>query len=154
MDQGKVNEGLNKPVTEHERRVYARFGSLPKQNILLRSQVKERKFFDSGDFAISQATNDSVTGHPQTGKQHPASNEIPHLSSPVPSDSNVKPDANTSQHRKVINSPRESTSPETDHQYEPGKEQSSKLARSLEYNQKESFGVTAQNSARNDSKAA
>ncbi|KIW37301.1 uncharacterized protein PV06_10641 [Exophiala oligosperma] len=88
-------EESNEAPTEREREVYARYETLTKQNILLRSQVKERKFFDSGDLAISKATDDSMTGHPRTGKQHPISGEIPKLSSPMSGDSNVKSHANT-----------------------------------------------------------
>ncbi|EXJ76457.1 uncharacterized protein A1O5_00965 [Cladophialophora psammophila CBS 110553] len=101
MDDSKSPEISNEGLTEHERQVVARFGILPKRNLLLRSQVTERKFFDSGDFAISKASDDTVTGHPQTGKQHPVSGTIPRLSAPVPSDSNVKSNANASHQHKM-----------------------------------------------------
>jgi hypothetical protein len=87
--------------------------------------LQERKYFDSGDFAISKASNDSVTGHPHTGKQHPAASILPHLSSPVPSDSNVKHDADSSQHRRMSGLG-VSASPRTDHQYQQKELENSK----------------------------
>ncbi|OQV03040.1 cAMP-regulated phosphoprotein/endosulfine conserved domain-containing protein [Cladophialophora immunda] len=101
MGHTEEHEGSDEPLIERERQILARYGSLPKQNVLLRSQVKERKFFDSGDFAISKATRDSATGHPKTGKQHPNFSQIPHLSAPVPSDSNVESNANASNQHKL-----------------------------------------------------
>jgi len=60
--------------------------------------MKERKFFDSGDFVLSKATDDNITGHAQTGKEHPMRGNTSHLSSPVPSDSNLKCDANAAEY--------------------------------------------------------
>ena len=73
-------------------------------------RCQERTFFDSGDFALSRATDDSVTGHQKTGKEHPRPENISHLSSPVPGDSNLNMDANTSQYRTRTN-PAEVPSP-------------------------------------------
>ena len=53
---------------------------------------------------MSKASEDSMTGHPRTGKQHPIAGEICKLSSPVPGDSNVESDANTSQHQRLSKS--------------------------------------------------
>ncbi|RVX70314.1 hypothetical protein B0A52_05647 [Exophiala mesophila] len=86
---------LKEPSNTH---ALARYGSLPIKDNLLR--VKERKFFDSGDFAVSKATDDSFTGHQKTGKEHPKAENIAHLSSPVSSDSNLKSDADAP--RKLV----------------------------------------------------
>lgn len=54
---------------------------------------QERKYFDSGDFALSAAGKASSTGPIQTGKEHPLLKGISHLSSPVPKGSNVNSNA-------------------------------------------------------------
>jgi len=72
---------------------------------------QERKYFDSGDFALSQAGKASDTGVTlQTGKKHPLVESISHLSSPVPSDSNVNQDANRSYHKEMNKNPTEAGS--------------------------------------------
>jgi len=58
--------------------------------------LQDRKFFDSADFALSKATDDSITGHQKTGKDYPRLGNVVHLSSPVPSYGRVKIDADTS----------------------------------------------------------
>jgi hypothetical protein len=58
--------------------------------------LQDRKFFDSGDFALSKATDDSITGHQKTGKDYPTLGNVAHLSSPVPSYGRLKIDADTS----------------------------------------------------------
>ncbi|KIW34060.1 hypothetical protein, variant 2 [Cladophialophora immunda] len=123
---------------EHEGsdEILARYGSLPKQNVLLRSQVKERKFFDSGDFAISKATRDSATGHPKTGKQHPNFSQIPHLSAPVPSDSNVESNANASNQHKLNDDLGRSAGGGSEHRSSCGKVQGSNLVHSSEDRQR------------------
>lgn len=83
---------------------------------------QERRFFDSGDFAMSKASNDSVAGRPRTGKQHPIPGDISNLSSPVPGDSNVESDANASHHQKL------SKSSESGQRRDSEKMQSSELA--------------------------
>jgi hypothetical protein len=41
---------------------------------------QERKYFDSGDYALSKAGKASDTGVTTIGTEHPKANEIPHLS--------------------------------------------------------------------------
>ncbi|OQV11131.1 hypothetical protein CLAIMM_15019 [Cladophialophora immunda] len=94
--------------------------------MLLRSQVKERKFFNSGDFAISKVTKNTVTGNPQTGKQHPMSSKVPQLSAPVPCDSNVESDANASVTMQINGDLRGSIHLESQQQSSRGKLESSK----------------------------
>ena len=73
-------------------------------------RLKGRKFFDSGDYALTKVGDDSVTGHPKTGKQHPTHSRLPHLSSPAPSAGNVKSDAGASQHSPTSRKPERSSS--------------------------------------------
>jgi len=108
--------------------ILARYGSLPKKNHLLDTQNKERKYFDSGDFALSKATDDRVTGHQKTGKEHPDSASISHLSSPVPSDSNLQINADASGDRTIIDPVKEQSSPLSTSQNQPNETETSKLA--------------------------
>lgn len=43
--------------------------------------MKERKYFDSGDYALSKAGKASDVGVTQIGREHPNPESIPHLSS-------------------------------------------------------------------------
>lgn len=45
---------------------------------------KERKYFDSGDYALSKAGKASEGGVTTIGSQHPLPENIPHLTSPGP----------------------------------------------------------------------
>ncbi|KAH0543634.1 hypothetical protein FGG08_002072 [Glutinoglossum americanum] len=45
--------------------------------------INERKYFDSGDYALSKAGKASDAGVTQIGSQHPLPENIPHLTSPV-----------------------------------------------------------------------
>ncbi len=48
---------------------------------------QERKYFDSGDYALSKAGKASEGGVTTIGSQHPLPENIPHLSSPGPNGS-------------------------------------------------------------------
>ncbi|KAG7894797.1 hypothetical protein KL908_001147 [Ogataea polymorpha] len=39
-----------------EQKLYKLYGRLPKKSEVLQSKIKDRKFFDSGDYAMSKAT--------------------------------------------------------------------------------------------------
>ncbi len=80
------------------------FGRLPNKKDLLQNKLKvsirnitsltmitgthhmvlhqERKYFDSGDYALSKAGKASDAGVTQIGSQHPNPENIPHLTSP------------------------------------------------------------------------
>ncbi|KAK7211367.1 hypothetical protein V2G26_018545 [Clonostachys chloroleuca] len=64
------------------------YGRAPHRN-LLNHQLDERKYFDSGDFALSQAQSGSDIGKIKTGIQHPQRESISHPRAPNPSSSNV-----------------------------------------------------------------
>ena len=49
-----------------------------------------RTYFDSGDFALSEAHKASNIGEVQTGTKHPLRRNIPHPSSAVPASSNIE----------------------------------------------------------------
>lgn len=57
--------------------------------ILTKSLTQERKYFDSGDYALSKAGKASDVGVTNIGSRHPVPENIPHLTS-------TSPGANTS----------------------------------------------------------
>ncbi|KAI9887609.1 MAG: hypothetical protein M1823_000593 [Watsoniomyces obsoletus] len=72
---------INSLSTE-EQRAFRMFGRLPNKKDLLQNKLKERKYFDSGDYALSKAGKASDAGVTQIGSQHPNPENIPHLTSP------------------------------------------------------------------------
>ncbi|EJT69969.1 hypothetical protein GGTG_12146 [Gaeumannomyces tritici R3-111a-1] len=54
-----------------------------------RTKISFRKYFDSGDFALSKTKTPSDAGAVITGSEHPTRETVTHPSSPVPSSSNV-----------------------------------------------------------------
>ena len=61
---------------------YVLWSLLSFHNLILVCQ--ERKYFDSGDYALSKAGKASDVGVTSIGSQHPLPENIPHLSSPSP----------------------------------------------------------------------
>ncbi|KAH8920767.1 Endosulfine-domain-containing protein [Atractiella rhizophila] len=62
-------------MTEEEQKLFRLYGKLPKPKGLLTKQLQERKYFDSGDYALSQAGKSS----PQSvGTAIPSPENIPH----------------------------------------------------------------------------
>ncbi|KAG7100587.1 mRNA stability protein like [Verticillium longisporum] len=93
-----------KAPTEKEDRLRRMYGKLPTRTDLLHHQL-ERKYFDSGDFALTAAHKASNIGNIQSGKKHPLVENISRPSAPVPSCSNVDDNAsrdNASQTSKSI----------------------------------------------------
>ncbi|KAF7562011.1 hypothetical protein G7046_g2128 [Stylonectria norvegica] len=68
------------------------YGKTPTRRDLLHHQLDERKYFDSGDFALSQAREPSNIGAVKTGIHHPHREKISAPSCPVPDSSNVNTD--------------------------------------------------------------
>lgn len=71
-------------MTEEEQKLFRLYGKLPNKKDLLQNKLKERKYFDSGDYALSKAGKTSESGVPSIGSQHPLPENIPHLTSPAP----------------------------------------------------------------------
>ncbi|KAI8710685.1 MRNA stability protein [Fusarium sp. LHS14.1] len=83
--------------TEKGKRAHHLYGispRTPKTSNLLHGQLEERKYFDSGDFALSRAQTSSNIGTVTTGIEHPLRENISHPLAPVPSSSNVGDCAN------------------------------------------------------------
>ncbi|MCJ1225434.1 hypothetical protein MMC12_002083 [Toensbergia leucococca] len=74
--------------TEEEQKLFRLYGKLPNKKDLLQNKLKERKYFDSGDYALSKAGKAGDVGVTAIGSQHPLPENIPHLSSPAPSSAN------------------------------------------------------------------
>uniref|UniRef100_A0A060TB53 mRNA stability protein n=1 Tax=Blastobotrys adeninivorans TaxID=409370 RepID=A0A060TB53_BLAAD len=58
--------------TEEEQRLLKLYGRLPSRTDLLQKKLKDRKYFDSGDYALSQAGKPSTVGatHPYDESPH------------------------------------------------------------------------------------
>jgi len=69
-------------LSADEQRLFRLYGKLPTKRDLLQNKLKERKYFDSGDYALSKAGKASDAGVTQIGSQHPLPENIPHLTSP------------------------------------------------------------------------
>ncbi|KAM0715275.1 hypothetical protein Q7P37_008773 [Cladosporium fusiforme] len=67
-------------LTEEEQKLFRLYGKLPNKKDLLQNKLKERKYFDSGDYAMSKAgkSDNALVGG--LGREHPSPDTIPHLS--------------------------------------------------------------------------
>lgn len=55
------------------------YGKLPNKKDLLQNKLKERKYFDSGDYALSKAGKSDTGLVGGLGREHPSPQTIPHL---------------------------------------------------------------------------
>jgi len=69
-------------LSPDEQRLFKLYGKLPNKKDLLQNKLKERKYFDSGDYALSKAGKASDIGVTQIGREHPVPENIPHSASP------------------------------------------------------------------------
>jgi len=70
-------------LSPDEQRLFRLYGKLPSKSDHLAKHLKERKYFDSGDYALSKAGKASSVDTGSVGSQHPLPENIPYLSSPV-----------------------------------------------------------------------
>jgi len=68
-------------LSPEEQRVFRLYGKLPSKSDNFK-HLKERKYFDSGDYALSKAGKASSVDTGGVGTEHPLPENIPHLSSP------------------------------------------------------------------------
>ncbi|PVU97882.1 hypothetical protein BB561_000276 [Smittium simulii] len=61
-------------LSEEEMKKFKQYGILPANKNLLSQRIKERKYFDSGDYALSRAGKTGTT----VGEKHPSPDSIPH----------------------------------------------------------------------------
>lgn len=64
-------------LSEEEQKLFRLYGKLPSKKDILSNKLKDRKYFDSGDYALSKAGKGSDVGL-QIGSQHPLPENIPH----------------------------------------------------------------------------
>ncbi|KAF2004819.1 endosulphine family protein [Amniculicola lignicola CBS 123094] len=74
-------------MSADEQRLFRLYGKLPNKKDLLQNKLKERKYFDSGDYALSKAGKASDIGVTSIGREHPVPEKIPHIA-PVANNSN------------------------------------------------------------------
>ncbi|KFA77050.1 hypothetical protein S40288_10241 [Stachybotrys chartarum IBT 40288] len=79
--------------TERDKNLLRKYGTTTARGNLLHHQLERRKYFDSGDFAMSQASKASNIGAVDTGNEHPLRKNISHPSAPAPGSSNLDGDA-------------------------------------------------------------
>ena len=72
-----------KSLSPEEQRLFRLYGKLPSRSDHFAKHLKERKYFDSGDYAMSKAGKGDSVDTGSVGSQHPVPENIPHLSSPV-----------------------------------------------------------------------
>lgn len=70
-------------LSPEEQRLFRLYGKLPSRSDHFAKHLKERKYFDSGDYAMSKAGKGDSVDTGSVGSQHPVPEDIPHLSSPV-----------------------------------------------------------------------
>ena len=67
-------------MTEEEQKVFRLYGKLPTRKDLLANKLKERKYFDSGDYALSKAGR---APKQSVGTTIPNPDIVPHATNPV-----------------------------------------------------------------------
>jgi len=75
--RNKVNFGT---MTEEEKKLFRLYGKLPTHKNVLMKVQKDRKYFDSGDYALSKA---GVAPQSTVGTAIPNPENIPHASPPT-----------------------------------------------------------------------
>ncbi|OAX78734.1 hypothetical protein ACJ72_06957 [Emergomyces africanus] len=71
-------------LSPDEQRLFRLYGKMPTKKDLLQNKLKERKYFDSGDYALSKAGKASDVGVTSIGSRHPLPENIPHLTATSP----------------------------------------------------------------------
>lgn len=82
-------------MSEQEAKLFRLYGKLPNKKDLLQNKLKERKYFDSGDYALSKAGKAGDVGVTQVGREHPNPEKIPHIAPPTPTGQNGNGNANS-----------------------------------------------------------
>jgi hypothetical protein len=78
MNPAQRNKVDISKMTEEEQRLFRMYGKLPSRKDILSNRLKERKYFDSGDHALSQAGKASIAGVMNVGTKHATPEDIPH----------------------------------------------------------------------------
>ncbi|KAL4999526.1 camp-regulated phosphoprotein/endosulfine conserved region-domain-containing protein [Aspergillus recurvatus] len=84
MNPHQQNKIDTSKLSPDEQRLLRLYGKMPNKKDLLQNKLKERKYFDSGDYALSKAGKASDVGVTNVGSQHPVPENIPHLTATSP----------------------------------------------------------------------
>ncbi|KAI2627430.1 Endosulfine-domain-containing protein [Hypomontagnella submonticulosa] len=82
MNPHQKNKIDVKSLSPEEQRLFRLYGKLPSKSDHFAKHLKERKYFDSGDYAMSKAGKGDSVDTGSVGSQHPVPENIPHLTSP------------------------------------------------------------------------
>ncbi|KAK6854516.1 hypothetical protein PG990_007981 [Apiospora arundinis] len=82
MNPHQKNKIDIKSLSPDEQRLFRLYGKLPSKSDHFAKHLKDRKYFDSGDYAMSKAGKGDSVDTGSVGTQHPAPENIPHLNSP------------------------------------------------------------------------
>ncbi|KAI0842698.1 Endosulfine-domain-containing protein [Hypoxylon sp. FL0890] len=82
MNPHQKNKIDVKSLSADEQRLFRLYGKLPSKSDHFAKHLKERKYFDSGDYAMSKAGKGDSVDAGSVGSQHPVPENIPHLTSP------------------------------------------------------------------------
>ncbi|KAA8907861.1 camp-regulated phospho protein/endosulfine conserved region-domain-containing protein [Sphaerosporella brunnea] len=96
-------------LSAEEQKLFRLYGKLPSKKDILKNKLKERKYFDSGDYALSKAGKASDVGVTNIGSQHPLPENIPHIHS-TPNASDPSP---VKEHTHLRSSPMAGEAPVT-----------------------------------------
>ncbi|GIZ44410.1 hypothetical protein CKM354_000760800 [Cercospora kikuchii] len=81
LNPHKQNKVDVSSLTEEEQKLFRLYGKLPNKKDLFSKKLQERKYFDSGDYAMSKAgKSDGASLGGGLGREHPTPENIPHLS--------------------------------------------------------------------------
>ncbi|KAL4896363.1 camp-regulated phosphoprotein/endosulfine conserved region-domain-containing protein [Aspergillus ambiguus] len=88
MNPHQQNKVDTSSLSPDEQRLLRLYGKMPTKKDLLQNKLKERKYFDSGDYALSKAGKAADVGVTNIGSQHPVPENIPHLTATSPGANN------------------------------------------------------------------
>jgi hypothetical protein len=91
MNPHQKNKVDVQSLSPEEQRLFRLYGKLPSRSDHFAKHLKDRKYFDSGDYAMSKAGKGDGVDAGAVGSQHPVPENIPHLSSPVNGSSSSVP---------------------------------------------------------------
>lgn len=70
---------LPQSLSPDEQRLFRLYGKLPSKSDHFAKHLKDRKYFDSGDYAMSKAGKGDSVDTGSVGTQHPTPENVPHL---------------------------------------------------------------------------
>ncbi|KAG5921371.1 hypothetical protein E4U42_005866 [Claviceps africana] len=83
MNPHQKNKVDVQSLSPEEQRLFRLYGKLPSRSDHFAKHLKDRKYFDSGDYAMSKAGKGDGVDAGAVGSEHPSPENIPHLSSPA-----------------------------------------------------------------------